>query len=59
MLMIEDEQLMLSTIEQAQNSGCSAIVLTVDAPNGCTACRVSTGKERVSLDNMPLLPRKK
>lgn len=58
MLMIQDEWLMREKIHEAQNAGCSAIVITVDAPNWCTACRPHAGKDRVDIDNMPLLPRR-
>jgi isopentenyl diphosphate isomerase/L-lactate dehydrogenase-like FMN-dependent dehydrogenase len=58
MMPIIQEGIMKRTIDEAHNRWVGALVLTVDAPNGCTACRTSWNKpDRVSVADMPLLPK--
>jgi len=59
LLVYRDKELMKKYIVKAEKSGCSAIVLTIDAPLGCSMCKqVSSGTERLEfpIHNLPLFP---
>lgn len=58
MIPIKQEWIMKNMIDYAQRQNARAIVLTIDAPNGCTACRTAwDSPDRVSIGDMPLLPK--
>ncbi len=54
---MKQEELMRETMEEAKSNDVKALVVTIDAQNGCTACRTSWGQDLVSMRDMPLLPR--
>lgn len=59
-LMYEDKSLMKEWIEKAEVAGCSAIVITVDAPLGCSMCKTSSSNvEPVNfpIHQLPLFPK--
>jgi 4-hydroxymandelate oxidase len=55
----KDLSVMREYISQGEAAGCGAIVLTVDAPDGCRMCRNKGGKKPFGMlpSEMPLLPR--
>ncbi|WP_160138709.1 alpha-hydroxy-acid oxidizing protein [Chryseobacterium sp. c4a] len=59
-LMSRDKQLMKKWINKAESAGCSAIVITIDAPLGCSICKVSDSDapstEFPPAAELPLLP---
>ncbi|MFO2569239.1 (S)-2-hydroxy-acid oxidase [Legionella quinlivanii DSM 21216] len=59
LLVYKDKELMQAFIKKAENAGCSAIVLTIDAPLGCTMCKVSNQNETFEfpIQQMPLFPK--
>lgn len=60
MMPIKQEDVMIDAMYGAKHAWARALVLTVDAPNGCTACRTWWNKpDRVSIGDMPLLPKDK
>lgn len=59
LLMYKDKRLMGEYIRKAEESGVSALVLTVDAPLGCSMCKSSASvKEKpvFPIHNLPLFP---
>lgn len=58
MLMLKDSQLMLKYIRTAEQAGCGAIVITVDAPLGCSMCTAPTDMRPVEfpIHDLPLFP---
>ncbi len=59
LLIYKDKSLMKESIEKAERAGCQAIVLTVDAPIGCTMCKKASNSENTidfPLHNLPLFP---
>lgn len=60
MMPIKQEDVLMRTMENAKHAWARALVLTIDAPNGCTACRTAWEEpDRVSISDMPLLPKDK
>jgi isopentenyl diphosphate isomerase/L-lactate dehydrogenase-like FMN-dependent dehydrogenase len=60
MMPVKQENVMIRAMEAAKHNWARALVLTIDAPNGCTACRTAwDGPDRVSIEDMPLLPKDK
>jgi len=60
LLIYKNKNLMRAFIEKAENAGCSAIVLTIDAPLGCTMCKVSNQNEtsfEFPVQDLPLFPK--
>lgn len=61
LLIHKERSIMLEYIEKAKQAGCSAIVLTVDAPDGCRMCRPGINAKKpvfgLSPMQMPLLPK--
>lgn len=58
-LVYTDKSLMKKWIEKAEKAGCSAIVITVDAPLGCSMCKSSASNvEQVKfpVHELPLFP---
>lgn len=41
MMVIRQEEVMKKVAEEAKEKNVKALVLTIDAPNGCTACRTA------------------
>lgn len=58
MLMLKDLQLMLKYVRMAEQAGCGAIVITVDAPLGCSMCTAPTNMRPVEfpIHGLPLFP---
>src|SRR3990172_2664373 len=58
MLIYKDKSLMEKYIAKAQDAGCSAIVLTVDAPLGCSMCSSTAAPTRLKfpIHQLPLFP---
>lgn len=60
LLMSRDKSLMKQWIYRAEKAGCSAIVLTIDAPLGCSMCKAadsdSPNTEFPPAYELPLLP---
>ncbi len=61
LLMYKDKKLMQKYIEKAEQAGCSAIVLTIDAPLGCSMCKVSSSQTPTltfpTQQQLPLFPK--
>ncbi len=58
-LMYKDKSLMRKWINKAEQAGCSAIVLTVDAPLGCSMCKSSVKDitpTKFPVNELPLFP---
>lgn len=60
LLMYKNKNLMRQYIEKAEQAGCSGIVLTIDAPLGCSMCKISASKKTPALEfplqQLPLFP---
>ena len=57
LLMYRDLAIMKASIDWATDSGCSAIVITIDAPEGCSMCKRDPSVPAVQFPKeMPLLP---
>ena len=59
LLVYKDKKLMREYISCAEEAGCSALVLTVDAPLGCSMCKSSDAsavKPNFPVNNLPLFP---
>jgi isopentenyl diphosphate isomerase/L-lactate dehydrogenase-like FMN-dependent dehydrogenase len=58
-LVYKDKSLMKKWIKKAETAGCSAIVITVDAPLGCSMCKVSASNiepVKFPIHDLPLFP---
>lgn len=56
LLVYKDRALVGEYIRRAEDAGCSAIVLTVDAPGGCSMCNPEDKEVKFPIQNLPLLP---
>jgi len=58
LLMYKDVNLMKKYIDKAEQSGCSAIVLTIDAVTGCSMCKSDPNVEPVEfpVHKLPVFP---
>ena len=60
LLMYKNKNLMRKYIEKAEQAGCSAIVLTIDAPLGCSMCKVPSSQTPTiafPIQQLPLFPK--
>ncbi|MFA5959566.1 MAG: alpha-hydroxy acid oxidase [Tatlockia sp.] len=60
LLIYKNKTLMRQYIEKAEQAGCSGIVLTIDAPLGCSMCKTSSSKTptlEFPIKQLPLFPK--